>query len=916
MLTRIQGFNGSQLHYLNEKNGLHLQLPDLETFHYGPLEAIPFSNSVTTSIHSGDEESIEDVEVDFWVNAGDDDVSSEGLKTWERFYDRTFKEPSVYLSEAGPRAFDAALLESYQSLQIQDNGHQNRLILQDPLLRCFIHLGMGRQSSMFGYQAEERSFHARYADLRVSGYTFQSLGSLTTAFIKYGNQLVNLRSFVEDAYIQRIPSTTYVAIAAAISSILSTLFDHLSESSKSVRSFLQLQSIFEVPRQLVDFLSNMVAKMSEAKSDAAMLSSIYTSAHEVEYTDARFHPVALQILSFVSRPWLLSVERCMGLQARTPADYNALLLEEQENIDDISINGRDMETFMPTFVGAQDRKIIMQNWQSLTLLEANSSDHLLLNLNRAEALKAPRLEWHFNWTDIERIEAKAKQYEANVIMAMSSKQLPQSQTAISVVPADVYDYDPFNISREDLQLRVSSSYSLFEEPSRSVRRTGGSDSLQLSLSKALSENESDGDPDYNGSFAPPSSFASLLSFSPIISVQARLLNLACLQLVFKEHSLQSHLRLQHSFQLFGDGVFRSRLSHALFDPELGSAERRKGHTRAGKMGLKLGARDSWPPASSELRLALMGILSESYTSIHGGATSLELKNGDLPGGLSFAIRDISDDEIQKCMNPDSVEALDFLRLQYKAPAPLDSIITAQCLDKYDMIFKLLLRMTRMLFVVNQLSRSGVRSRVRSSQSSVSIDIRFRFEAQHFVSTMCEYYFSVAVSSTWNRFETDLGHIEQQIQSDDTAYEISSLIGINGLRKRHEQVLDDMIFALLLRKRQEQAMKHLEDILGSILLFAKADNDNLGEQNMPGSSSSDIKVIYHNFRDKVRDFIAICVSLSRKPNLGAAKQPILSPKSSQLNRHDTMLEEGNSIAQLLLKLQMNGYYSMQNGASLW
>ena len=886
-----------------------MQLPGLETFQYDPLETIPLSDSLTTSIHSGDQESIGDVEVDIWIEAGSDDISSNGqlLKTWERFYNRTFKEPSVYFTEAGPCVFDAALLHSSQSLQIQDGGHGNRPILQDPMLKSFIQLGMGRQSSMFGYRAKEHSFHSRYANIRVSGYTLQSLGSLTTVLVQYGNQLVKLRSFVEDAYRQGMPSTTYIAVATAISSILSTLLDHISGSSKSVHSFLQLQSIFELPRQLVNFLSEMVAKMSDINSDAAILSNIYLSTQELEYTDARLRPVALQIFSFVSQPWLESVECCMGLQAKNPAGLDILLLEEPENIDGSSLDRHDKEMSMPTFIGAQDRRTIMQTWQSLTLLEANSSDHVLLKPNRSDALRTPKLEWHFGWGDIERIEANAKQYEANVLMAMSSKHLPQSATVDPPLSADIYDYDPFNVSKEDLQIRVSSSYSLFEEPSRRGRQTGGCDSLQQCLNKTLSEQERHSDYDCNEGFAPPLSLAPLLCFSPIMSVQARLLNLACLRLLFEEHSLRSHLRLQHRFQLFGDGVFRSRLSHALFDLELGSAERRKGHTRAGKMGLKLGSRDSWPPASSELRLALMGILSESYKSIHVDGRSLGLKSGDLPGGLSFAIRDISDEEIQKCMNPNSVEALDFLRLQYKAPAPLDSVITAQCLDKYDIIFKLLLRMTRMLFVVNQLSRSG-KSRARFSQSSISIDIRFRFEAQHFVSAICEYYFNVAVSSIWNQFEDELVHLEQQIQKDDTAYEISSLIGIHELRKRHEQVLDDMMFALLLQKRHEQVMKHLEEILGSILLFAKADSNGLNEENWPRSSSK-IEGMYHTFKDKVRDFIAICVGLSRKPDHGAANHTILSPKSSQFNRHGTTLSEGNGIAQLLLKLQMNGYYSM-------
>ena len=74
-----------------------------------------------------------------------------------------------------------------------------------------------------------------------------------------------------------------------------------------------------------------------------------------------------------------------------------------------------------------------------------------------------------------------------------------------------------------------------------------------------------------------------------------------------------HLGLQRSFHLLGDGVFVSRLTAALFDPEQASTERERGVMRSGTgMGLRLGSRGTWPPASSELRLALMGILGDCY----------------------------------------------------------------------------------------------------------------------------------------------------------------------------------------------------------------------------------------------------------------------------------------------------------------
>ena len=114
-----------------------------------------------------------------------------------------------------------------------------------------------------------------------------------------------------------------------------------------------------------------------------------------------------------------------------------------------------------------------------------------------------------------------------------------------------------------------------------------------------------------------------------------------------------------------------------------------------------------PPASSELRLALMGILAESFTqtSFQGIGIPRE-QDASLSDAISFAIRDLSDIEIEKCRDANSIYALDFLRLQYKPPsALLSAILTPSSARKYDRIFKHLLRLLRMRAVAQGLIRS-------------------------------------------------------------------------------------------------------------------------------------------------------------------------------------------------------------------
>jgi hypothetical protein len=423
-------------------------------------------------------------------------------------------------------------------------------------------------------------------------------------------------------------------------------------------------------------------------------------------------------------------------------------------------------------------------------------------------------------------------------------------------------------------------------------------------SEATSDNES--------AFAPPISLTPILSFSPIIAAQARIINGTSMRLFFQAHNLREHLNIQRRFQLLGDGVFSSRLSHALFDPELETAERRAGVARTGGiMGLRLEGRDSWPPASSELRLSLMGVLTESYVLATSGGREhaggyLDRKN-ELPGDLSFAVRDMSYDEMEKCKIPNSVEALDFLRLSYKPPPPLEAVITPMCLYKYDQLFKLLLRVMRMLFVVSQLFRDAL-DRTSYWQGIDSTAQRFRIEAHHFVSCVSGYFFDTGIDATWRIFERKLDQIEKRIKDDADHLVLGQNEGPDKLREYHERILDRIMFALLLRKRQQPVMKLLEDIYTLILHFAKHSRSRaLGVKRRIGPDQ-EVKEMYLKFRKKVEVFITVCRGLSEKKGYGEKRVADIKgiPGGGLFDSEE--LAEENTIVQLLARLEMSNYYS--------
>lgn len=414
-------------------------------------------------------------------------------------------------------------------------------------------------------------------------------------------------------------------------------------------------------------------------------------------------------------------------------------------------------------------------------------------------------------------------------------------------------------------------------------------------------------------FLPPINITPELSFAHILSTQSRLINAAALRMFFREHHIRTHLAMLRRFFLFGDGVFSSRLAQALFSDELDSTERVDGAPRTGgSMGLKLGSRESWPPASSELRLALMGVLTDSFsqhamtetemgimgmtgaTTAPGGIHAAG-KEGELPGGLSFAVREMSEPELKACMDRDALGALDFLKLFYKPPRPLDALITPTALARYDRIFRLLLRVLRMAFVVNTLAKTALKEfnsyhELPSRPPPPPEATRFRLEATHFVTTVAAYMVETAVGTPWAAFDAQLArldeHLDDTLSTTDTSSSTSTTeaMGLDRVRALHEAALDRIMFASLLRRRQEPVLKLLEDIFGVVLRFAR---------HGPHDEVAAVAGLYAGFRRRVAIFINVCRGLGEKRGL---------PGNEDQNVN------GGPLQHLLLRLEMSPYYS--------
>ncbi|CZT00522.1 hypothetical protein WAI453_009287 [Rhynchosporium graminicola] len=898
-----------------EENGF-FGIPDLPFAHSNPLplpHASPdvLKNDVSVSCDADERE-----EPSIWVLPDEIPIKTANYQTWEGFEKQRDEIcfPS-YLAEAGPSILDTVIASREDYLHIKNTEH---IVVDSKIYASsLLSLGLGRSSVFFTWDEMKQKFMATISSMRISGYTGDSLDGLSALFLDCGNITRSLQRFVEKAY-AREKSPGRIALGDAVSTLLATIQSRLSASAAGYSSILQLQALFRPAHSILTCFQRIVMNSSATRSDASMLSTIFEEIQLLEYGTDSLREILLEILARVSQPWLEFAGEWLGLQreAGLPLTKDGpgksfVRIDNKGWVDDQGMEMNEPDYVLdydkvPAFIAPEDARALFEVGKSLRILRSHHPEHPLARSDVVVSADPPPLEWKFSWQDVVLVESKALQYEKDLIKALQQFSHPPSSPKSILIAHGALTLDFFGQPEHDMQAHLLTSIDAINQP---FQQDDPKNCFSSALSSYLTFDQS-AISDADSVCAPPISLAPVLSFNPMIAAQARIVNGVCMQMFFNSHKLREHLFIQRSFQLLGNGVFSSRLSHALFDPELESAERQSGVARSGgMMGLRLGGRDTWPPASSELRLALMGVLTDSYTSNQAcsiSRTGTYLDKSTLPGDLSFSVRDMTPEEIEKCMDPDSVEALDFLRLSYKPPQPLEAVITPMILYKYDQLFKLLLRVLRMLYVVSTLFRN---STIRSLnwQGVDHIAQRFRIEAHHFITSISSYFFDTGIDSTWRIFDRKLDQIEERLKNDGDCVILGQNEGLDKLRDYHERVLDRIMFALLLRKRQQPVMNLLEEIFTLILQYSKHSRER-ALHPLQDNANDALKALYLRFRKKVGVFIAVCKGLSEKKGYRERKMAdSRSTKQEGLFDGDDLAEE-NTILQLLTKLEMSNYYS--------
>ncbi|KAI1386165.1 Spc97/Spc98 family protein [Hypoxylon trugodes] len=849
---------------------------------------------------------------DLWSQCHEPSKADAEYKTWDEFLipDNAVTTP-LFITEAGPGVYDAAMKELEDPLRM---GSTNSSVVQTrPYIAALLSLAFGRASNLFNWNEEKASFIPKLDEMRISGYSADVLKGLQERCVECGNATRYLSAYVQTTY-TKYPGPVRIAVAKAVDVALLAIQKNLGTRAREVRSLLQLQLLIQPIVSLLAYFKHLIVEISKTKTEEQILSLIFKEVQIREHGNALLNGVTRDLLSRASLPWAEFTEKWIGVKAenglpisKTNPGNGFIKVENIAVMDDFGFEMDEPdyvldENRMPEFVPSEVATVMFETGKTLRLLRIHHPDNPVCRMSLIAESKPPTLQWHFDWKSIEHFHQEVKEYEKRLFENLRRWSAGETTTPGLIGATENKLNRPFTLqfwghSAAEIEERLLAS---IEQMNKPPALSYGEDNLMELLDTRLFEDTSIAE-EAISEIPPHWSLIPYQAFEPLVAVQARVINREYMKLLFSAHQLRDHLSLQKQFQLLGNGVFCSRLSHALFDPDLDTAERQAGIAlTGGTMGLRLSGRKTWPPASSELRLALMGVLAESYLS--SSPEPVDSKN-ELPGDISFAVRDLSPEEIEKCLDPESLEALDFLRLSYKPTAPLSPIFTTVVLLKYDKIFKLLLRVLRMLYVTEQIFRDSL-ARTSNWHHIDNASLRFRIEAQYFITSISAYFFETGLEIPWKRFDTWLNGVETNISKSDLDHEEARVISPDGVREEHERMLDHIMHTLLLRKRQQPVMKLLEDIFTLILKFSKvARLEAIGGK---GNKAQDLspKSLYNAFKKKVDIFITVCRGLREKGSY--TEKPTKDELMSDGKRGDSVKDE-NTIDMLLVKLEMSGYY---------
>ncbi|KAK5954607.1 hypothetical protein OHC33_004329 [Knufia fluminis] len=696
-----------------------------------------------------------------------------GLLSWGRFERRDQPTPELnYLSEAKPEVYDAV----WDSVWKADRGPHLKFARVDQFYHALRNLLVGRSSSFFRWDTSSAKFELMVEECSLNGHSPALTSALCNTLCKCASSFRKVKIFA-DSHKESYP--TLVALQTAVAQILHAIERHsLKEGDQTTMStFVKLRITSTSYVELLEVLESLVDVASSGKDEVDCLTRCINLIEDHWNSQVHLRSVLSQLAIQILAPAL-----------RTTSEQ--LDLRHSQSVNDLP-SGWVLSELLPMlrddFIETMECLSTMRQHTPSGIWVANTELHIRL-------VQA--------WHELVGLQNEADELERNSILRLSNEKTA-SQPTIGHLSTSALNVDP--LSADPFQ----ADFSLFARPADTCLASQLPHNSMQDLTFAFLERD---EITVQPELSPVQALE--MSLAPHLAVQLRVSSYTLMRILFLQHDLVAHLEVLNFFQLLGSGTFATRLSSALFDAGQHSAEgRRKTGLTA---GLRLEDREVWPPASSELRLVLMGLLTES-TPRGRQDTALEC--------ISFAIRDLPDEELELCRNVHSTHTLDFLRLVYvPSNSVLELVITPAALDKYDRVFKFLLVLLR----VHTLYQSLV-AKLVCHQPTIRPSLayhRFCIEFHHFISSLLDFVLHEAIEFPWARLMKHAQEVKRYL-SDEHYEESMRLAGsIAQLRKMHEDCLDEMLTTSLLKRRQAKLYDGLCGILTLGLEFASTATQDL------------------------------------------------------------------------------------------
>ncbi|KAJ6594217.1 Spc98 family-domain-containing protein [Mycena capillaripes] len=752
--------------------------------------------------------------------------------------------PNSFISEQDNLVFAAA--RYYVRPRLNDPDIEVKYVTQRELLGALKMTVLGTSSPLHTWDPVSEIFvqivaeKGTYGILLVDDKDEVISKSLISRFLTIGTlmrRLELLLTFLRSRFANKGP--TIHAFTHALSTILSYLRESLARCSpREDQISITLSAVWSEYERYEEILVSLAALCGRDEQKLPrqfimldhtpinLLSLLYDHLHSHIERQSPTHVIAILafILTSTSREYFQQLSRSVGFGGDSSVKRPSRVVGQQndqyaldasddgiEEPDELDSIGDSFPTFFPPNVV----NVLPAAQKSLILLRAAEPDHPLLRVPPVQCI----VEWFWTWSEI---EAAWNNQDSKAV----SEQQPIRSPEDSFLDAHEPGLAQFRIF--DLEPGGHFGHSLLDDKCTPTPISALQDFIDA-FPKSLPP------------IIPTLSHLTSLVFEPLVQ-HASTLSSTLLWLFLSPSAplqVRPHMELLHSYLLLAAPSFKARLAAALFSDSQGydadepvptslrtirrKAPEKKDRSHRWPVGLSFSLleRETWPPVGADLSFFLRTVIVDSF-EIHGD----RLTEGDSPSSreafwveaerrLGFAIRDLpTGPGHDQWLNPLSIEALDFLHMDYKAPHPLDILITPDILSKYQRMFTYLLRIMRVehaLAAVFRMCRSAARPLFPTLTPSNKLLLHFRFIAHSFVTNLSEYVLDTAIGGNFDPF---LASLSPPAEARGPAFS-----DVFALAKAHSALMDDILSACLLRSAQRAAGDLLRQALEFVLEFA-------------------------------------------------------------------------------------------------